>query len=140
MRWRCLLGFVSLLVVFGSVIRSGPEPIGWVPYSSELIARHAADGKPTAVLYFARWTLSADPKGGLLTPAVTRELADAGYTIMLADLTDPPGQTFGKLSSQGITALPVLFLYDPVDSGAPASFEGGTAESEIIAHLQRIGR
>ena len=109
-----------------------------IPYSSESVAENAANGQRTAVLYFARWAISADPKGTLLTPAISRSLADSRFVFMTADLTDFPGDTFRELKKQGFVALPVLVLY-PV-TGPVVGFVSETPESQIVAAIERMGR
>lgn len=113
-------------------------PLDSVPYSFDALAENAANGTPTAVLYFARWTISADPKGLLNTPAISQALADSPFVFMTADLTGDPVNTFQILKGHGFVALPILILY-PID-GPLVGFTSESPESQIVATIERLGR
>ena len=115
-----------------------PRSIEWIPYSAAAVAESKAEGRSSAVLYYARWTLSADPKGGLVTPAVSKSLADAGFVTMEADLTDYNVERFDELKRQGFTTIPILILYPT--AGPRIAIDGGTPESEIVSTVERFGR
>lgn len=132
-----LAAIVALAAVFVATFRR-PTSIEWIPYSTAAIADNNAEGKSSAVLFYARWTLSADPKGGLVTPTVSRSLADAGFVTMEADLTNSRVGIFRALKKQGFAAVPVLVLYPTV--GPRVGFDGGTPESEIVSTVERLSR
>lgn len=110
----------------------------WIPYSRSALAENASNGKPTAVLYFARWTVSADPNGMLNTTSISQSLADSNFALMAADLTDFPVDTLREFKDLGFVAVPVLVLY-PTD-GPPVGFASGTPETQIVAAIERIAR
>jgi thiol:disulfide interchange protein len=115
-----------------------PRLTEWIPYSAASVAENKSEGKSSAVLYYARWTLSADPKGGLVSPAISQSLTGAGFVTMEADLTDYTAGSFDELKKQGFISIPVLVLYPTV--GPRIAFDGGTPESEIISTVERLGR
>jgi hypothetical protein len=115
-----------------------PKSIGWFPYSPAAFEEQTLEGNSVAVLYYARWTMSADPKGGMDTPTVLRTLADAGFVAMSADLTDGKDDGLLELKKQGFTALPILILYP--NTGHRLGLSSGIPESEIVSTIRRIGR
>ncbi|MCC9655234.1 hypothetical protein, partial [Rhodopirellula halodulae] len=125
---------VALFATFVTTSRKS-EAIKWIPYTSAAVAENELKGRPSAVLFYARWALSMDPKGGLATPAIHQCLADAGYVSMEADLTNSGSRDFDKLNEQGFRSIPILVLY-PI-AGPRLVFDGGTPESEIVAALTR---
>jgi len=127
----------ALVAVFVTTSRE-PESIKWIPYTTAAVAGNKLDGKSSAVLFYARWTLSADPKGGLATPAIHQSLVDAGFVTMEADLTNSSIEDFRELKEQGFTSIPVLVLYPT--AGPRVSFNGGTPESEIVSAVVRPSR
>lgn len=128
-----LIAIVALAAALVATMRR-PKLTEW----AAAVAKNKAEGKSSAVLYYARWTLSADPKGGLLTPTVSRSLANAGFVTMEADLTDSSPDGIRELTKQGFAAVPILVLY-PI-SGSRVAFDGGAAESEIVSTVERLSR
>jgi thiol:disulfide interchange protein len=140
MRPAFIVGLAAI-VAFGAAvlpISRRPTSSQWTPYSTTVLAAHQANGKPTAVLYYARWALSADPKGGLCTTAVSRSLSDAGFVMLDADLTDSGVEDFAEFRKQGFDAVPVLVLYPT--AGPRLAFDGGTPESEIVSTIERLSQ
>ena len=128
---------VVLAVAFVTTSRE-PKFIEWIPYTTAAVAENKSEGISSAVLFYARWTLSADPKGGLATPAICQSLADAGFATMEADLTNSSIESFRELKEQGFTSIPVLVLYPT--AGPRVGFDGGTPESEIVSAVARPRR
>ncbi|ELP35637.1 hypothetical protein RBSWK_00347 [Rhodopirellula baltica SWK14] len=94
--------------------------------------------KPVAVLYFANWALSADPKGGLSAPVISHSLVDAGFVLMSADLTDSDANDFEELKRLGFKSVPALVLYPR--TGLPVGFSGGASVSSIVDAIEEFGR
>lgn len=109
----------------------------WSVYSKAAFDRTELEGKPVAVLYFANWALSADPKGGLSNPGISQALADAGFVLMTADLTHSDANDFDELRHLGFNSVPMLILYP--QTGPPVGFDGGTPESNVVAAVELIG-
>jgi thiol:disulfide interchange protein len=132
-----LVAVVALTVVI-ILTSHRPKSIEWIPYSAAAVAENTSEGKSLAVLFYSRWTLSADPKGGLVTPTVSQSLTDAGFVTMDADLSDSTAESFDELSKQGFASLPVLVLYP--NAGPRVGFDGGTPELEIVSTVERLSR
>ena len=82
--------------------------------------------------------MSADPKAGLVTPAVSKSLVDAGFVTLEADLTNSIVDSFDDHRKQDFTTLPILVLY-PI--GGPAvGINGGTPESEIVSTVEQLAQ
>ena len=126
---------ISLVLLF---LSRQSTSIDWLPYSSTAIAENASHGRPTVVLYIARWTMSADSQGALATPNITRALSDSRFAAMSADVTDSSDERLQHLNKEGIDSLPVLVLY-AVD-GAKLEFDSEASEAEIVAAINRLGR
>lgn len=136
--------FVGLaaIVTFATVVfvaaSRRPKSTEWFPYSPAAFKEKISEGKSLAVLFYAKWTLSADPKGRLGSPTVLQSLADAGFVAMSADFTDGNEDGFRELKKQGFTVLPVLVLYP--NSGPRLGLDSHASESEIVSTIKRIGR
>lgn len=135
-----LAGLAVVVVLVATFITNSreAESIEWIPYTTVAVAENKADGKSSAVLFYARWALSADPRGGLATPAIHQALVNAGYIAMEADLTDASMGSFRELQKHGFNSVPVLVLYPA--AGACIGFDGGTPESEIVSAVARPRR
>jgi len=120
--------------------RFRPVQINWIPYSRYELSARIKRGQPTAVLYFARWAIAADPKGGLISDGVARSLAVTQLPIMSADLTKGGHDSFDFLRADGIAAFPVLVLYPGSPREAPVVFKPLDAEAEIVSDILRLGK
>lgn len=142
--WGCAMLALGILAAFLVALfrydkaSTHPQVTEWRVYSADAIAKNNCLGKQSAVLFYARWALSADPKGGLFSTAIDRALSDADYVAMSADLTDSSVEDFDALKEQGFESIPVLVLYPR--NGQPIGFEGGTPESQIIGAIEKLGR
>ncbi|WP_037244163.1 thioredoxin domain-containing protein [Rhodopirellula baltica] len=110
----------------------------WSVYSRAAFERTELEEKPVAVLYFANWALSADPKGGLSAPVISHSLVDAGFVLMSADLTDSDANDFEELKRLGFKSVPALVLYPR--TGLPVGFSGGASVSSIVDAIEEFGR
>ncbi len=114
------------------------EAMQWSVYSRAAFERTELEEKPVAVLYFANWALSADPKGGLSAPVISHSLVDAGFVLMSADLTDSDANDFEESKRLGFKSVPALVLYPR--AGLPVGFCGGASAASIVDAIEEFGR
>jgi thiol:disulfide interchange protein len=136
--WRTNAAFFAVLVLAALIVVASwrTSPVEWTPYSAPALAENLSNGHPTAVLYFARWSLSSDPKGRLDAPDIARALAASRIVAMTADLTDATDGTFQKLLKDGFVAMPVLVIY--LTDGSSVGFPAGIPETQIVDAIQQL--
>ncbi|WP_163981388.1 thiol:disulfide interchange protein [Roseiconus lacunae] len=110
--------------------------IQWIPYSPDEVAARQLNGEPTAILYFANWTVGANHRGGLLSPSIAQSLAAFQLAVMSADLTDANSGDFQRLAETGIVEIPAFVLYPGGNDSEPVIFLSGTADEEIVAAIE----
>jgi len=92
-----------------------PLPEGWVPYSTEALARLTAEGTPVFVDGTAAWcaTCQVNEWGVLGRADVRRLFGDRGVVLMRADDTRPNPEVEDWVAAVGRAGLPVYALYRP---------------------------
>jgi thiol:disulfide interchange protein len=93
----------------------------WEPFTSDVVARYQAQGKPVFVDFTADWCLSCqvNERVVLERPEVLSKLQDGKVALVRADWTRHDEDIARALASLGRSSVPTYALY-PGTPGAPA--------------------
>jgi thiol:disulfide interchange protein DsbD len=115
------------------------DKIAWQPYSTTLVDKLLAEGKPVFIDFTADWCLSCkyNEATAIDRPAVRQKIADLGIVPVKADWTNANPEITAALQRFGRVGVPFYVLYPAGKSDAPITLPEILTEQMVLDALAR---